>query len=226
MENLNLLLETYIGIMPQSTEEKVLRLLIETGVQIVGGAEGSLLALDEKTNELRFLMTVGSKSSEEALIGQCVPLGKGITGLAASTHEVQIGAPTFADIKQSEERADKSSLPEAVIAAPMLIGDMLIGVITVVSFEKGKRFAGNDAKLLGRFATIAGLILHQKRKLSVLGSKSIDDLNLPKALGETARLEQSIIHIIIRLIRQKPAELGKIEKMLQAIENITSPDEV
>ncbi|MEI7635740.1 MAG: GAF domain-containing protein [Syntrophus sp. (in: bacteria)] len=226
MENLNLLLETYIGIMPQSTEEKVLRLLIETGVQIVGGEEGSLLALDEKTNELRFLMTVGSKSSEEALIGQIVPLGKGITGLAASTHEVQIGAPTFTDIKQSEERSDKSGLPEAVIAAPMLIGDMLIGVITVVSFEKEKRFSGSDAKFLGRFATIAGLIVDQKRKLSVLGSKSIDDLNLPKALGESGRLEQSIIHIITRLIRQKPAALGKIENMLQAIENLTSPDEV
>lgn len=226
MENLELLLETYVGIMPQSTEEKVLRLLIETGVQIVGGEEGSLLALDERTNELRFLMTVGSKSSEEALIGQIVPLGKGITGLAASTHEVQIGAPTYADIKQSEERAGKSGLPEAVIAAPMLIGDMLIGVITVVSFEKGKRFAGSDAMLLGRFATIAGLIVDQKRKLSILGSKNVDDLNLPKALGEAGRLEQSIIQIITRLIRQKPAALGKIDNMLQAIENLTSPDEV
>ena len=59
------------------------------------GAQGSLLVLDEKKKELVFAMTIGSRSSEMTLIGQRVPLGKGITGLAAQMREVQIGAPTF-----------------------------------------------------------------------------------------------------------------------------------
>lgn len=40
-------------------------------------------------------MTIGNRSSEMTLIGQRVPLGKGITGLAAQMREVQIGAPAF-----------------------------------------------------------------------------------------------------------------------------------
>ena len=41
-------LGTYIGISYKSPEEKVLRLLIELGTQVVGVQEGSLLVLDEK----------------------------------------------------------------------------------------------------------------------------------------------------------------------------------
>ena len=59
------------------------------------GAQGSLLVLDEKKKELVFAMTVGNRSSEMTLIRQRVPLGKGITGLAAQMRGAQIGAPAF-----------------------------------------------------------------------------------------------------------------------------------
>lgn len=88
-------LDTYLGITRESPEEKVLTLLIELGAQVVGAQEGSLLVVDESSQELVFAMTVGRGLAEKGLVGQRVPLGQGLVGLAAQTHQVEIGAPVF-----------------------------------------------------------------------------------------------------------------------------------
>jgi hypothetical protein len=220
MTDTSTLLADYLGILPQTPEAEVLRLLIQTGAQIVGAEEGSLLVLDEDTNDLRFAMTVGSEESEQKLLGQRVPLGKGITGLAASTHEVQIGAPTFMNVQQTDQRGGG---PEAVLAAPMLIGDTLIGVITAVSFKKGKRFASQDALLYGRFASIAGVVVDQRRRLST-GSKAVcEDGAMPKVFGEAGRREQQILTSIARIIKGRPHALEHIAQMLDAVEGMLIP---
>jgi len=205
-------LGTYIGISYKSPEEKVLRLLIELGTQVVGVQEGSLLVLDEKEGELVFAMTVGSRSSEKELVGQRVPLGKGIVGLAAQTHEVQIGAPTF-DTEQTQE-------PKAVIAAPMLIGDRFIGVITAVSFQPEKRFNSNDAMLYARIATVAGVVVEQRRRLSSVEMLQ-EGLASPEGISEDERLDQEIVGIVKRLVRSKPDAKARIVKVLLDIERLT-----
>ncbi len=205
-------LGAYIGISYKSPEEKVLRLLIELGAQVVGVQEGSLLVLDEKKDELVFAMTVGSSSSEKELVGQRVPLGEGIVGLAAQTHEVQIGAPTF-DTEQTQE-------PRAVIAAPMLVGDRLIGVITAVSFQPDKRFNSNDAMLYARIATVAGVVVEQRRRLSSVEVLQ-EGLASPKAISEDERLDQQIVGSVKRLVRSKPDAKARIAQVLADIETLT-----
>lgn len=156
-------LATYLAIAPKSPEEHVLRLLIELGAQVVNAQEGSLLVYDPEKNDLVFAMTVGGADS---LIGQRVPLDKGLTGLAAATREVQIGAPTFMGVKQGEERAKG---PSGVIAAPMLVADDLVGVITAVTFEPDRRFTSKDGDLYGRLAAVAGVVVQQRRQLKSIG---------------------------------------------------------
>jgi GAF domain-containing protein len=191
--------------------------LIETGVQSVGAEEGSLLVLDEETDELRFAMTVGSEEAEKNLLGQRVPLGKGITGLAASTHEVQIGAPTFKDVKQLEQR---SAGPEAVIAAPMLIGDNLVGVITAVSFKKGKRFTSKDALLLARFASIAAIVVDQRRRLKLQAVAGGEEEEA-KVFGERGRLENDIRACVTRLMGAMPeVSLPRLARLLAEMESM------
>ena len=89
------LMTRYLGLMPATGEDQVLRLIVETGVRAVGADEGSLLVYDPEANDLTFVMTYGNKESESILIGQRVPFGKGLAGLAAETGEVQIGAPRY-----------------------------------------------------------------------------------------------------------------------------------
>jgi GAF domain-containing protein len=204
-------LETYLAIGPHSAEEHVLRLLIELGAQVVGASEGSLLVYDEPAKELVFALTVGG--TENVLAGQRVPLNKGLTGLAAVTREVQIGAPTYREIRQAEGRSlSGDGSPEAVMAAPMLIADSLVGVITAVSFEPGKRFTGTHAELYGRVAAVAGVVVDQKRRLDAITQLG---------LGERTP-EHQIAETLARLTRLAPGALPRVARLLEAIEGLVS----
>ena len=208
-------LATYLGISGSGQEGMILRLLIELGAQVVGAEEGSLLVLDEKKQELVFAMTIGSQLSEKALIGQRVPLGKGITGLAAQTHEVQIGAPTFR-ARQAKGHAAAATQPQAVLAAPMLIADRLIGVLTAVSFAPDKRFTSADALLYGRIAAVAGVVVNQSRQLNTLTALQ-HGRRPPRALSQTERVEHDIIRAITRLTASRPHAKSQIARVLAAL---------
>jgi hypothetical protein len=202
------LLESHLGLAPRSPEGAVLRLLIELCAQVVGAEEGSLLVLDRGESppqELVFAMTVGSPESERTLRGQRVRLGEGITGLAALTHEVQIGAPLYDGVRQAQRGEATPGQPSSVIAAPMLAGDELVGVITAVTFEPGRRFTTADAALYARGASVAGLVVHQRRRLDALGRG-----------GEDA--ERRVAEAAARLARRGPAELAALARLLEAVE--------
>ena len=80
-----------------------------------------LLVLDrnqEPPRELVFAMTVGSGGSEDTLAGQRVPVGEGLTGLAALTHEVQIGVPTIQGAVRMPKRVGWQNAMEL-----LLLGD-------------------------------------------------------------------------------------------------------
>jgi hypothetical protein len=167
----------------------LLRVLIELGAQVVDASEGSLLVYEPATNDLVFALTVGGPS----LVGQRLALGQGLTGLAAATREVQIGAPTYRGVTQEKG-------PEAVIAAPMLSGDELIGVITAVSFAPGKRFTARDGDLYGRLAAVAGVVLDQKRRLG--GATPAD----------------GIAAAVDRIVKRRPDAVPQLAAIVAAIE--------
>lgn len=195
-----------LAIEPASAEERVLRVLIELGAQVVDASEGSLLVYDQAKNDLVFAMTVGGPN---ILIGQRLALGQGLTGLAAATREVQIGAPTFQGVQQV------SKGPEAVIAAPMLVGDELIGVITAVSFVSGKRFTGRDGDLYGRLAAIAGVVVDQRRRLDAAAGKV-------KQQVENS-VEHGVAASIARIAKQRPDALTRLATIVSEIESLVSP---
>jgi GAF domain-containing protein len=214
----NRILWAYLGIMPRTPEEAVLRLLVETAVQYAGAEEGSLLVPDGRKNQLLFAMT--TSESEKTLIGQHVPIGKGLTGLAAATREVQIGAPTFKDIKQRKRAGSTSGQPTAVIAAPMLIRDELVGVITAVSFDPRKRFTASDASLYAKIASVAAVIVDLQRRL-----REIENLRQARRpLKPFAGLggEAEIIDCVARLVRRRPRDLRGIRSLLESVETLCS----
>lgn len=150
----------HFGILPEDTA--LLRLVLTTAVEAIDADEGSLLLRDPDTRDLYFAITVGDPDHERELPGQRVPVGKGVVQLAAATQEVHIGAPTFRDIEQTER---ETGGPEAVIAAPLISGPDTIGVLTAVTFKHGRRFGGEEAKLYGRLATIAAVLIEQHQRI-------------------------------------------------------------
>lgn len=207
-------LNTYLGIAQESPEEKVLQLLIELGAQFVGVHEGSLLVVDEATGELVFAMTVGQEGLGQALVGQRVPIGKGLVGLAAHTHEVQIGAPTF-HLLQDEAKSKKEE-PRAEIAAPLVINDTLIGVITAVTFKEDKRFSSHDALLYARIASVIALVIDQRRRLAALQELSYGK-EVSGLLREDERLDLEIVATVSSLVKARPERKAAIARLLTDI---------
>jgi GAF domain-containing protein len=214
-------LGTYLGISSGAPEEMVLRLLIELGAQFAGAQEGSLLVVDAERAELVFAMTIGSAASEQTLIGKRVPLGEGLVGLAAQTQEVQIGAPKFDVPGAADRKGAEGSAPKAVLAAPMLIGERLIGVITAVSFDPDKRFGSVDAKLYGRIATVAGVVVDQHRRLGAVEALQRNQ-PLPAAVSEDERLDFEIVGAIGRLVRLRPNAKPRVAQLLGLIESMVA----
>ena len=214
-------LGTYLGISSGAPEEMVLRLLIELGAQFAGAQEGSLLVVDDQRAELVFAMTIGSAASEQTLIGKRVPLGEGLVGLAAQTQEVQIGAPKFDVPGAAERKGTEGSAPKAVLAAPMLIGERLIGVITAVSFDPDKRFGSADATLYGRIATVAGVVVDQHRRLGAVEALQRNQ-PLPAAVSEDERLDFEIVAAIGRLVRLRPNAKPRVAQLLGLIESMVA----
>jgi len=209
-----------LSIVPETPEENSLQLLVQLAVEMAGADEGSILVLDESTQELVFAMTVGPRLSEHQLRGQRVPLGKGVTGLAAITREVQTGVPTFMTIEQSTERRPANE-PTAVLAAPMLVADDVVGVLTAVSFTPDFRFKGREVELYAKFASVAGLLVERRRRLDHLESIQNSSANEGNSMREA--LESRIISSVRRLIQSRPDALENIAAMLDSVENLTTP---
>ena len=209
------LLSRCLAIRPASLEERTLRLILELGTELVGADEGSLLVLDEEANELELTMTVGSHESEAALRGQRVPVGQGVTGLAVLTGSVQVGAATYTDIQQSIHRDPEGKGPSAVVAAPLLAGDLVVGAITGVSFRPDKRFGGEEADRYARFASIAGVVIDQRRRLAMVDPTTGEDWF---ETGGGGAAEQQLVQRVGRLVQNHPQSLEALNRLLEAVE--------
>jgi GAF domain-containing protein len=207
------LLAEYLGVLPATPEAGALRLLVEIGTSVINAEEGSLLVMEPDGRNLRFAMTVGA--SAEKLHGQRVPFGEGQTGLAAATRQVQIGAPVYRDVEQTERL---KAGPESVIAAPMMLGDAVIGVLTAVTFTKDRRFTAKEADVYARFAGLAGLIVEQTRLLKMHKREALQ----ASGLGDAARLEQEILGQLQRITANQPRALEPLSQILSGIEAILS----
>lgn len=205
-----------IGIGAAGLGSQAMRRVLALAVAAIEADEGSFLALDEGLGELRFVATVGNEESEKALLGQRVPLGSGITGLAAATGEVHVGAPTFKDIRQTERL---STGPEAVVAAPLLAGDRVLGVMTGVSFQPGRRFGQREVAVYGEHAAVMAALLEQAQRLDAIGGLQADpSIAAPRA----ANLEKEIVTRLARLVSGSPEALGAAARLLESIEALVS----
>jgi transcriptional regulator with GAF, ATPase, and Fis domain len=208
------LMHRFLGIAPKTSEEQVLRLLVETGVRTVSADEGSLLVYSPETNDLTFVMSYGNPESEALLMGQRVPFGQGsLAGLAAQTGEVQIGAPRFKDVRQTEAMDGIN----AVISAPMMLGDRLIGVITAVSTDPTKRFTMADAEIYACLATIGALVVNQALLLSRAPQPGDLPAPLPAAYAADP-VEREVMERVVRLLQRDPETVRQVARMLEAIE--------
>lgn len=133
--------------------------VLKNSLETINAKDGSLLVLDEDTKELVFVVTHGDLPAEE-LVWRRLPAGGGIGGWVVENEKSVI----VNDV-QSDERFYPAIDEEfgfktrSMLAAPIIGGGSVLGVIEVLNKQDGKLFNHDDLTLLTLMCRFSGELL-------------------------------------------------------------------
>jgi len=142
-------------------EQDILALLDKTldcAMTLLDAADGSLLLLDEETDELVFVLVHGTV--RKTLPGHRIDRRQGIAGWVAENATSTIVNDVRADprfLPQLDERL--GFVTRSLVAVPLAARGRVLGVIEVLNKRSGEDFTDDDASLLSVLATMAASAL-------------------------------------------------------------------
>jgi PAS domain S-box-containing protein len=154
--------EALLGTMKDLSGElelsKVLQRVIERAAALLDVTGGELATWDEWQEEL---VVVAGHNMPSTVVGTRMAVGEGAMGRVAETHEPLI-IPRY---QEWEGRSDKytQSAFQSVIAAPLLIGNRLVGAIAAVHADASREFGPEDVRRLELFAPQAAIAIENAR---------------------------------------------------------------
>ncbi len=138
----------------------LLEQVLDNALRAINARDGSLLVPDDKTEELVFIMVRGDHP-QSSLLGRRLPAGEGIAGWVATHRRAVIVNNAAADDrfypgvdKEIEYRT------QALLAAPLIGGDRVLGIIEILNKRDGKLFTTGNQKLLTLMCRFAGELLY------------------------------------------------------------------
>jgi HD-GYP domain-containing protein (c-di-GMP phosphodiesterase class II) len=150
-------------------EREVRRRAMEAATRLMNAEVGSLLLIDEKTNELFFEVALGERGERIKEIR--LKMGEGIAGWVASTGQPLIVDDVQKDPRFSKKADDKSAFTTRnMICVPVKIKDKIIGVLQAINKRGGQPFTQWD--------------LEEFQSLSAQVAIAIENANLYKELRE------------------------------------------
>ncbi len=168
------------AILPHSNDE-LLKSIVETAARIFNAAAASILLVNEQEHVLVFKVAYGAANRD--LIGMKFPLGKGIAGYVAMTGQPLAVSNVRQDARFNQDFAKSTGyVPTSILAAPLLAGERVIGVMEVLDKINASSFGMQDMDLLALFAKQAAIAIDQ--------SQNIDAINDALVMG-LRRLVQS-----------------------------------
>ena len=152
------LLDTMADLSSELELSRVLQAVIARAVTLLGVTGGEVAIYEEETDEL---IVLASENIGKDSIGTRLKPGEGAMGAVAQTLEPLI-VPSYHEWQgQSEKYADV--VVHSVMAAPLLIGQRLVGAIATVHSDPARVFGPEDLRLLNLFAPHAAIAIENAR---------------------------------------------------------------
>ena len=136
----------------------LLQQIVESAADLTD-ADGASILLMEDSDTLRFAATSGPESA--TLQNTEVPLDKSLAGWVATHHKMAI-----VENAQSDSRMyniDAVNATQSIIAAPMLFGSQVIGVLEAVTTTTRHRFTQEDRETVATLAGVAAVAVQNAR---------------------------------------------------------------
>ena len=139
---------------------ELLEQILRNALEAIDARTGSLLVLDEDTGALVFVFAVG-EVPPSSLTGVRLPPGTGIAGWVAAHREPTIVEDAHKDSRFYPGVDDAFQFnTKSLVAAPIVGGGRVIGVIEALNKEYGRNFGADDLALLMLLCRFAGALLH------------------------------------------------------------------
>ncbi|MEI2689121.1 MAG: GAF domain-containing protein [Anaerolineae bacterium] len=161
------------------------------------GAEGSaLLLVDQKTNEVAFVIVHGEIAFPWR--GQRAPLGSGVIGLVVRTGQPQIVNQISTEtIFASPREDDSGAKPHTMLCAPLQVKEETLGVLLVLNREGGQGFNAEDLDWLTALAGQASVAIENARLYS----------SLREERDRILQAEEDVRHHLARNLHDSAAQL-------------------
>jgi GAF domain-containing protein len=141
---------------PLSAE--LMQSVVDVARAIFGAAASSVFLLDEDADELIFQSVSGQ--GERSLVGRRFPAASGIAGWVIASGEPIVVKDLSHNAAFDRGLAESTEyVPDALMAAPLIYGDRMIGVLEVLDPAPQSRSSLNELDLLALFARQAAAAL-------------------------------------------------------------------
>jgi Nif-specific regulatory protein len=169
----NILTVRKISSLFRTTFEEVdalLRIALETGLDVVGCRYASLLMVNEKTNTLQFYLASGDGTDKLHTVE--LPLGVGIAGIVAKTGKPIISNDVRKDERWFREVSEMTDMDVHSIACyPLTLEGKVLGVVQMIDKQDESPFDDGDHIFLDRFSQMMALFLNFTRNNEILGEE-------------------------------------------------------
>jgi GAF domain-containing protein len=142
-------------------EQDVLALLdttMDCALELLDATDGSLMLVDEETDELVFVLVHGAV--RETMTGHRFDRRKGIAGWVAERGEPAIVGNVRTDARFLPEMDERFGfVTRSLVAVPLAARGKVLGVIEVLNKRSGEEFTDDDASLLLILAALSASAL-------------------------------------------------------------------
>ncbi|MGD9047710.1 MAG: PAS domain S-box protein, partial [Anaerolineae bacterium] len=209
-DELDALRTTMADITAELELSTLLQAIVERAAGLVDASGGELGLYDHASQEVRIVV---SHNLDKDYVGTHHALGEGAMGLVAES-----GEPLILGDYQTWERSapQYASLPmHAILAAPLQVGQRLVGVITLVTTDAERQFNAADLHLLSLFAQQAAIAIENARLFGETERRVTELATLTdvgKALSSTLQVDE-----VLQLIYDQTRRAMHAEDMLIAL---------
>jgi len=142
----------------EQSHDELLESIVAVARAFFGARAASITLLDERSNELVFEAVSGEGS--DTLKGTRFPADSGVAGFVATAGQTLILEDVDADPRFARDVAEGTGyVPKALIASPLLRGDRVLGVLSVLDRHDEEPFGLEEMDLLELFADQAAVAL-------------------------------------------------------------------
>lgn len=191
---------------------EVMRLVLDSTIELLGAQAGSIMLLDEKTDEMRIFVAYGL--SEEIIKTVRVKLGEGISGTVAKTGEPRL---LLKGVKESKSLSEKKEIPSAM-CVPLKVKDKVIGVLNISGKVSGDNFLREDLELLQIMASNCAGAIHNAHLYLNIEEKA-KELEALYGIGTTITSsmdKKKVLHEVLissrKLLKAKKGSIMLLDK--------------